>query len=151
MFKSILKLIYKFNRTLKGSILVSFLFFVVSQISRLFFLRLESVYLGFIGITHFKNDKFAFSLPIPDLFIYLIYLVIAVIVALYIVLKGKKFDQVDRFAWVLVISGAISNIFERLLFGYVYDYIRIFNGVFNFADGCIIIGLIILLFRNKNK
>ncbi len=149
MFTSILKLIYKLNRTLKGSILVSFLFFVVSQITRLFFLRLESVNFGFIGITHFRNDKFAFSLPIPALFIYLIYSVIAVIVALYIVSNGKKFDLAERFAWVLVISGAISNIFERLFFGYVYDYIRIFTGVFNFADGCIIIGLLILLFRNK--
>ena len=57
------------------------------------------------------------------------------------------------FAWMLIFAGAASNIGERILLGYVRDFIYItfykWTGVYNAADFYILIGIVILLFVNK--
>ena len=42
---------------------------------------------------------------------------------------------------ILIISGALSNFIDRILFGATIDYIRIFTGVINLADVMIVVGL----------
>jgi signal peptidase II len=56
----------------------------------------------------------------------------------------------------LVIIGAISNILDRIIFGYIVDYVDFgFFPVFNIADACITLGGIYIilwfLFFDKNK
>jgi lipoprotein signal peptidase len=53
--------------------------------------------------------------------------------------------RLSRFAWALIVAGAVSNIGERLLLGSVRDYIRLSTGIFNLADGYILMGMFILL------
>ena len=50
-------------------------------------------------------------------------------------------------AWALVAGGALGNLYDRLILGYVVDYIdlRIWP-VFNFADVCICSGVAWILF-----
>ena len=53
-----------------------------------------------------------------------------------------------RFAFGLILGGAIGNIVDRLHFAYVVDFIdfyRIWPNVFNVADSCITSGVILLL------
>lgn len=57
----------------------------------------------------------------------------------------------SHMAFGLIIGGAIGNIIDRALFGYVIDYFLFFVrdwsfAVFNFADAAISIGAVILLF-----
>ena len=52
-------------------------------------------------------------------------------------------------AWTLVAGGALGNLYDRLRFGYVIDYLdwRVWP-VFNFADICISLGIAWILFRH---
>ncbi len=57
---------------------------------------------------------------------------------------------------VLVLAGAISNLLDRLTFDGVVDFIHIsFNGwsfpIFNIADICIVIGVIIMLITHLRE
>ena len=56
----------------------------------------------------------------------------------------------------LIILGALSNLLDRLIFGYVIDYINIFIWpVFNLADAMIVVGIIFYIidkyFIKKDK
>ncbi|HHU55310.1 MAG TPA: signal peptidase II [Acholeplasmataceae bacterium] len=81
-------------------------------------------------------------------------LIVISIVALgffiYLLIKYYDFQNHKFFsiAIILLISGTIGNLIDRVFLGYVIDYIEVglFNfAIFNFADSCLTIGTIILL------
>lgn len=59
----------------------------------------------------------------------------------------------DRLALGMVLGGALGNIVDRMRFGYVFDFADLHIGefrpflVFNVADACISIGVVILIIR----
>jgi lipoprotein signal peptidase len=100
----------------------------------------------------FRNYHFAFSAPVPPVFMYLIYTVILILIVWYVVTLYKKFTSIESLAWVLIVSGAVSNIAERVATGYVKDFIYLFSGVFNLADFYILFGIVLLfIVRGKLK
>jgi lipoprotein signal peptidase len=98
----------------------------------------------------FLNKNFAFSLPLPQGLIYFTYAVILFYICVYIYKNFKKFRGLEIFAWILILAGAVSNIGERIVLGFVRDYINFLDGIFNLADIYIIFGVIILLLRGIN-
>ena len=53
-------------------------------------------------------------------------------------------------AWSLVLGGAVGNLIDRVLFGYVIDFLDVFYAqwhwpAFNVADSAITIGIVMLL------
>jgi signal peptidase II len=61
-------------------------------------------------------------------------------------------DKIEGFAFALIISGAIGNIYDRFFYGAVYDFIDFhWSGfhfwTFNIADAAISVGAVLLLFR----
>lgn len=114
----------------------------------------DGKFIGFypyLGLSQFKNFNFAFSLAMP---IWLIYLVYAVILTMIIYYLSKNFLPISRLsflAWCLILAGAFSNVGERVALGYVRDFIYILTGIFNLADGYIVLGVGILLFAEKVK
>ena len=76
--------------------------------------------------------------------------VIALIVAVWMVREKLRGDVL---ALSLVLGGALGNIADRVQYGYVVDYADLHFGtfrpfqIFNFADACITIGVLILLAR----
>lgn len=99
----------------------------------------------------FLNYQFAFSLPLPAWLMYLVYALILAGIIIYCFRNFSKFNQLQSLAWILIIAGAVSNIGERIILGYVRDYIYILTGVFNLADGYIILGIIILLAQSAKR
>ena len=71
--------------------------------------------------------------------------------------KIKKLDKFDIIGYSLLTGGIIGNLIDRIIYGYVIDYLDfyIFNynyPVFNFADISIVIGVIIvIIFRREDK
>lgn len=103
----------------------------------------------------FKNSAFAFSLPVPVRLIFFIYAVVIAGMIYYVRKNYQYFSFYGKIAWVLIFAGAASNILERIFLGCVRDFIYItfysFTGVYNLADGYIIVGIIILLLSAKKN
>lgn len=98
----------------------------------------------------FHNNQFAFSLPVPVWLIYILYLIVFAIAIYYFIKKFNCAKWIELAAWALLFAGGLSNVGERIVLGYVRDYLLVFNGIFNLADIFIIAGILILLFVNKS-
>ena len=98
----------------------------------------------------FNNSQFAFSLPVPEVLMYVIYGVILVGIVYYIFRNYRSFNSAASIAWTFIVAGAVCNICERLVLGHVRDFLYIFMGIFNFADFYILAGIIVLLIAYQN-
>jgi lipoprotein signal peptidase len=94
----------------------------------------------------FENHNFAFSLPMPAVLMYGIYFVAICTILIYFYRAYQKLVIFEQLAWMLILAGAMSNVGERTIFGFVRDWVYIYTGVFNLADGYIILGSLILFF-----
>lgn len=97
------------------------------------------------GWSIFLNDQFAFSLPLPQVVMYTIYVVVIVGIGFYLNNTWARLNRIQHLAWTFVLAGGLSNIFERIVLGHVRDFIPIANGMLNVADFFILIGLLLLL------
>jgi len=106
---------------------------------------------NFFNITYVRNYGAGFSiLQNQRLFLVLVSFV-AVIVVAYLLVKSKNNETISRICYLLIIGGAIGNMIDRLLIGYVVDFLdfNIFGydfPVFNLADCFITIGCFLLMF-----
>lgn len=58
----------------------------------------------------------------------------------------KSNSSLEKICWLLILIGAIGNIIDRLVFGYVIDYLDVNLFVCNLADIYIFIGALMLVF-----
>ncbi len=100
---------------------------------------------SFVSIDHVENSGAAFSV-LPQL--HWLYLAVALIVSLYIVFAGYRYGT----TWYrqvligMILGGALSNGVDRLVQGSVVDFIDVhFWPVFNVADSCIVVAIVLLL------
>ena len=61
--------------------------------------------------------------------------------------------KLEASAWALVLGGALGNIIDRVLYGYVIDFLDVYYGewhwpAFNVADSAITVGVIFLLLES---
>lgn len=64
--------------------------------------------------------------------------------------KTPKENKVLSIAFALILSGAVGNLIDRLLFGYVIDFLDFYIGTshwpaFNIADSVIFVGAMLML------
>ena len=116
---------------------------------------------NFFSITFAKNTGVAFSFLEGKVPLIIIMTSIVIIFILKYI-KTTKPNKKESICYGLVLGGAIGNLLDRLIYGYVIDYLD-FNlfgysfPIFNLADTFIVIGIIILLIlsiiesRNQNE
>ena len=97
----------------------------------------------------FKNYNFAFGLPFPFWLSAMLAGTGLLAACFYFFRNYSKVNTLHQIAWVLILAGGVSNFFERVVLGFVRDYIYIFSGVLNLADMYIILGIIILFFPER--
>ena len=101
-----------------------------------------------IGWEFFANSGIAFNIPFPAI---VLNILTPLIIFYLIVLLLKSDKNKFRFlALTLIISGALSNYLDRILFGVTIDYLRFFTSIINLADIIILIGVVILLSKSYN-
>ena len=96
------------------------------------------------------NYNIAFSLPLGGP--WLSWLIAAVITALIIYLVrlwSRPDNRIVVAALILIIAGALSNLIDRLTYGYVVDYLELrYFTVFNLADIMISLGALTLIIKS---
>jgi signal peptidase II len=97
------------------------------------------------------NYYIAFSLPLAGNCL-IILIILVIIILILLCLYYIKRSQLDKaMALFLMVAGASSNLFDRLKYGFVIDYIDLkYFTVFNFADIMIVYGVAYLLLIIKN-
>jgi signal peptidase II len=64
----------------------------------------------------------------------------------------KTLDKISNFPLILIFSGAISNLIDRLYFGCVIDFINLkVWPIFNLADIFICVGVFFLIIKFYKK
>lgn len=111
---------------------------------------------NFFYLTYVQNTGAAFSILIGYRYI----LIIITLIFLYYLYKyTKKQTNPNKLAILshgLLLGGIIGNLIDRIIYGYVIDYLdfMIFNynfPIFNLADTFIVIGCIILVINSYAK
>lgn len=109
----------------------------------------------FFGWNPFFNDGVAFSLPIPGIIIIIITVPIVLAISY---LLGKELRKPEAeissrqiLGLVCILAGAISNLFDRVAFHTTVDYLRIFTGVINLADGLIVFGFVVYFLELRKQ
>ncbi len=104
-------------------------------------------------INYTKNYQLAFSLPFNSSWAVILIIIIIVALLYYFVslLYRNSFNEAGIL--LFIIFGAASNLYDRLKYGYVIDYLDLkYFTVFNLADVMIVIGIISLfIFPIKKK
>ncbi len=101
-----------------------------------------------------KNLGLPFGIPLPASTVtsrpnFFIFWALTVALLIFILTAGKFF-RANRTALSLILGGALSNLADRALLGYVRDYIHLGIGTVNLADVAVWIGIGMLLFNIKN-
>lgn len=105
-----------------------------------------SVIENVFNLTYVENRGAAFGMLQNNQTIFILVAAIASIFGLYY-LHTKKVNNLGKIGILLVISGAIGNLIDRVRLGFVVDYLDfhiIWSYVFNLADCFVVVGTILL-------
>lgn len=98
------------------------------------------------NLTYLENRGAAFGMLQNNQTIFIVVAAIASCYGIYY-LHTKKMNNIGKIGIILVISGAIGNLIDRVRLGFVVDYLDfhiIWNYVFNLADCFVVVGTILL-------
>lgn len=105
---------------------------------------------GMFHLTYVENRGAAFGMFQNNQFIFVAIALIATVVGFYWLHKNKeKINIIGKASIIMIVSGAIGNLIDRLRLGFVVDYFDfriIWQYVFNFADILVVCGTILLCF-----
>ena len=104
---------------------------------------------GFFYIHVIPNDGIAMGMLADHQGIVIsVTALIMALIAVYIFVKRKKERPLMLYTLSVVVAGGIGNIIDRIRLTYVVDYLdfRVWPYIFNFADICIVVGCIVLIF-----
>ena len=123
--------------------------------SHVSFLDTFRVIPGFFDIVHTQNRGIAFSLfsdsPAEWRTLVLpLFALAAVIVVAGILWRADRLDRLSLAGFTLILGGAAGNLFDRVLWGRVTDFLDLYVGdyhwpTFNVADSAVVIGSGLLL------
>ena len=142
--------------------IISFLLFVIDIISKLFvanyldYNNSETIIKNFFYINYVRNKGGAFSIMEGNV-IFIIIVTIIVFFFIYKYLKNKKLDLLEVWGYGLIIGGSIGNLYDRIIYGYVIDFLDFYIfkydfPVFNIADCGIVVGVFLIIIDSiKNE
>ena len=140
----------------KKSLLIAIIVFLFDILIKyivdktIFYGTLKSIIPKFFYITKVYNNGAAWSTFEGARFLLI---GVAVVSFIFLIIYQKNFVDNRRniIAFSLVYGGLLGNLFDRIVNGYVIDYLKFYIGgyeypVFNLADSFICIGILMLLY-----
>ena len=161
----------KLNKSLLNNISLTFLIFLLDRISKIYIINLdkklsgsEIFYSKFINITLIWNEGIAFGLLSFDQNNLYNLLTLLIIIVIFIIgWMTVKSHGLKKYSLIMILGGAIGNLYDRIFFKAVPDFIDFHVGdfhwfIFNFADVFITLGVFFMILleiidnnRNKNE
>lgn len=134
----------------------SFLFVVIDQVMKAVLAncvplgREIEVIPNFFYIANVHNDGAAWSMLSGNVWFLSIIGMIAIILIYTCFIKGKSLGKVEVLLYSLLIGGILGNLIDRILLGYVVDYLGFilfgyYYPIFNFADIGIVVSVLFLI------
>lgn len=135
--------------------LIVFLVLILDQIVKFFIKKIElgkDVFdLGFFSLTHLNNYGAGFGILQDQTWIFIFAAVIFIFVFMLFYEKIEK-DKLVQTGFALLLGGTISNLIDRLIHGFVIDYLNFkVWPVFNIADSAITVGAVIVVWYYAKK
>ena len=146
-----------------------FLIFLLDRVSKAYVIYLNDKLLGieilsskFLNIRLIWNEGIAFGLlSFNDKIIYNLLTFIIFIIILIIFFMVLKSYGLKKYSLLIILGGALGNVYDRIFYGAVPDFIDFHVGnfhwfIFNVADIFITFGVIFMIIieitgNNKNK
>ena len=148
-------------------ILIVFLIFLLDRISKLYVIHLDGTQLNseitiskFINIQLIWNEGVAFGLfAFNDKFFYNLITGFIIVIILILIFFIRKTNGIEKYSFLIILAGALGNVFDRFFYSAVPDFIDIHYQnfhwfIFNVADIFITIGVVLLMYTElilKNK
>ena len=106
----------------------------------------------FFSITLVHNAGAAFSILTGSRILLILVGAAALIGLIIYIRKLEIIDDIDIFVYSLLMGGIVGNLIYIIVHGYVIDYLSFnfgnyFFPIFNFADICIVVAIIIILIK----
>ena len=152
-------MIINLNKNFLINFSLIFLIFIVDRISKIYVINLDKKILGseifsskFLNISLIWNEGIAFGLLSfgeKTLYNFLTILIFIIILAIvFMIIKNKGFK---KYSLLMILGGALGNVFDRIFYKAVPDFIDFHVGnfhwfIFNIADIFITIGIICLIY-----
>ena len=110
---------------------------------------------NFFSLTYVLNDGAAFSLFASRTYLLILIALICLFFIIY-ELKNNLDDRILSIGYSLALAGLLGNFLDRLMDGYIIDYLsfKIFTynfPIFNFADILIVVGIIVVIIKEILK
>ncbi|MEP7234502.1 MAG: signal peptidase II [Ignavibacteriota bacterium] len=120
-------------------------------------------------ITYVENPGIAFGIQIPGMKIFFSLFSVIASIGIFIYIKRNRFrlPKWELYALAMIMGGAIGNLIDRCFYGVLYGEESLFYGhvvdfldfgykknwwpVFNVADSCVSIGVVLLTFMLLRK
>ncbi|MDD2221716.1 MAG: signal peptidase II [Clostridia bacterium] len=102
---------------------------------------------GVFRLTYVQNDGAAFSILQGQRWFFVVITLIALVMMVFVRYKYYKKDKWMTLALAVLAAGALGNLIDRFLYGYVvdfFDFYLINFAVFNVADCCIVVSLVFI-------
>ena len=156
------------NRSLLINILFILFIFLIDRISKIYVINLQKEIFGteifsskYLNINLIWNDGVAFGLLSFDQEnLYNLLTILIILIIFFIFVMILKSSGLQKLALVMILGGALGNVFDRILYKSVPDFIDFHIGdfhwfIFNIADIFITIGVIFMvileILENKKK
>ena len=131
----------------KRNYVIALIIIIVDQLTKFLVINKNiEIIPNFFNITYTRNTSAAFGIGTLNIITIISILLLIAIIA-FIIKENKKITHFIPF--ILIISGTIGNLIDRIFRGYVIDFIdvNIFNFPnFNIADICITLGIFFIAF-----
>ena len=137
-------------------IVLTIVFLIIDIVSKLVVSNLMNVndsiivIKDFFYITYVRNTGAAWSIFAGETLGLIIITLIIISLIVYYIFKNKPKTKIEKVGYSMVLGGAIGNLIDRIVYGYVIDFFdfNIFGynyPIFNLADSFIFVGVILLV------
>ncbi|MFZ2804726.1 MAG: signal peptidase II [Patescibacteria group bacterium] len=137
-------------------IAVSVAIIAADRLSKLFAMRLPEPgpfsFSDVLTTTHHQNFGLLADTRVPMFLIYLVTMIVIALVVAAFVMADRKKNARDMLALAIIFGGAVGNLWDRIQWGYVFDWILVFHtSILNVADIAIGFGLLLYILNHTRS